>query len=912
MKRLFGGKKSQQSDYPPYVATEEARAAESSYLAGYNPAGSDRSHSPLPDRHSPLPSDGRASGARPAQPQGAHHPQYQPEEDTLGQSYVRQEPADVGGGFGGALSRRWSARRRSAGPSPSPSAGDPRLNGVNAQASPLPGSHLSSFPPTSPQAQFMATSYSNNGRTKSPRPGVGTRPRQDDERGYPQTGTALQPHHSPATMAGYTDPRVNYPAPTSEDEDDGDLQSRNPARQSAPLSSGAVGTERGLAGRLFGRSKPKDPTADGDDAGALSRRISTRRPEGRIIQGGYDPAPFLASSNSQDRTSEAQTEAQRMQMQYQRGEPVDYAHHNVRGSRNLRGGAPAKPSRSTQQKAWVTETIGYLCGANSDIDYGRALRLCDQVSVSALYSKEAAKALRRELEHGRPETQQRAVRVMTIMTRNSGERFKLEMTNKKSIDVLEKLIKSPKTDLEVRALLAKSLSILAYELQADTDFSRITALYNRVKQLEDPINGAPLDPDDATFDPPILETTRRSKREQAAAGFQSSPSGEYHTKNLKKEAEVALHSARMLQETLQFTQPEDMDSNELINEFYAQCQQRQFMFIDAIPWATSEADRARSAAQAQHLRDHAASATQDEALAASNPFADTAAAAMNAPGAEETHEEKLLDLLLSANSEIVEAFRLYEDMEREKRALEEQRIVEERSKVETKMDRAQYDQDLDGMNYLSVGNQPVAGSSRSNSPVPHETSHENGYSLAQETLPEPAPAPARSPLPTNPFQRMSDPTARARSRSLPKPPVAAGTPTPESAFDSGYPPEKVPSAMYAGETHALSSEPMQLGHSEQEDSLPPLITDTPTSRRVGSNPFVSSPVLAPSRSSTIRSQLSNGTDETDTPVDPVEPSAKALGKLRRMSERGDVDISEQQAKLEEQLRSKYRAYGEQH
>lgn len=67
---------------------------------------------------------------------------------------------------------------------------------------------------------------------------------------------------------------------------------------------------------------------------------------------------------------------------------------------------------------------GYSC-ASSTFDYSYLFCLCDHISLSLTASKEAAKALKRELKYSDSAiVQERAVRLMGIMCRNSDSRFK--------------------------------------------------------------------------------------------------------------------------------------------------------------------------------------------------------------------------------------------------------------------------------------------------------------------------------------------------------------------------------------------------------------------------------------------------------------------------------------------------------
>lgn len=90
--------------------------------------------------------------------------------------------------------------------------------------------------------------------------------------------------------------------------------------------------------------------------------------------------------------------------------------------------------------------------------------------------------------------------------------------------------------------------------------------------------------------------------------------------------------------------------------------------MEQIPWATAQADQSKG--ELQRIRQ----ANME------NGFADTGPVPTS-------KEEELLAALLGANQELLEAFRIYDDLERLGRAEQEEREAEERSKKETRMDR---------------------------------------------------------------------------------------------------------------------------------------------------------------------------------------------------------------------------------
>ncbi|OCH95293.1 EF-hand protein [Obba rivulosa] len=87
--------------------------------------------------------------------------------------------------------------------------------------------------------------------------------------------------------------------------------------------------------------------------------------------------------------------------------------------------------------------------------------------------------------------------------------------------------------------------------------------------------------------------------------------------------------ASLLQDSLVFVKPEDI-KEELIQEFLTRCRASQEVIISQIPWATTQAERSRSAA-------HSSAATT---------------------------EEQLLEELLSVNGALTDALKLYDDLER--------------------------------------------------------------------------------------------------------------------------------------------------------------------------------------------------------------------------------------------------------
>lgn len=82
---------------------------------------------------------------------------------------------------------------------------------------------------------------------------------------------------------------------------------------------------------------------------------------------------------------------------------------------------------------FAASTVGWLCGSGVD-DWSRTLELCEGCSSSQKIAEESIRALRKEIEYGQPDAQQRAARLLVIMSRNTTDRFKLQMANKRFLE----------------------------------------------------------------------------------------------------------------------------------------------------------------------------------------------------------------------------------------------------------------------------------------------------------------------------------------------------------------------------------------------------------------------------------------------------------------------------------------------
>ncbi|KAK4700777.1 hypothetical protein P7C70_g5463, partial [Phenoliferia sp. Uapishka_3] len=516
----------------------------------------------------------------------------------------------------------------------------------------------------------------------------------------------------------------------------------------------------------------------------------------------------------------------------------------------------------------VTGVIGWSCAAEH-LDYPLILSLCDHISLSAAASKEAAKALRKEIKYAVPDAQERAVRLLGIMMRNSDLRFKQQIASKKFLDELKELTTNKKTEPRVVNMVFRVLCPLAYEYQRDAELSPITTLWNKLKPLSAPVNGAPLDPDDSLFTPTMdPRRGQQGGRGGRGGGGRRIPTQTEALGELREVATNAKGNAAMLHEAVAYTPAHELSRNELVAEFYAKCLSDQQLIASNLDWATVQAEQARSNIRKNSMP--LSPAVGAPHLASNNPFASHLDPALqslpSAPAVEEeTEEEKTLALLLAANSDVNEALhlhdhrlRLFHDSMREDSDLS---AATEASKAETRFDRAAAGAPDANGNYLSPTDfEHGEGTSRSPSPNHSGGSGDEGAS-----------------------GKPSDVTEKGKSEEGLKRRVSLNpyaSYVPKRVLQGYIVPENPPNIDVAGRSRRgqLVEEP-----AEERDLM-----DLGVDRLgVGSGP--------------VRRQ---GT--TDSFIEtPSQPSEKALGKLRRVSMRTDSDPLEQQRQLEAKLREKY-------
>ncbi|KAH9450564.1 hypothetical protein Pst134EB_018095 [Puccinia striiformis f. sp. tritici] len=315
------------------------------------------------------------------------------------------------------------------------------------------------------------------------------------------------------------------------------------------------------------------------------------------------------------------------------------------------------PQQHQQQDHSIELTIEWATQDESHLkQWSHLFELADRLSKSEPDGKLAIKSLKKLIRsNSNHSVQIRAIRLTVILVLNSSDRFRL-LVVKKLLYVLEEVYhKSTKHDklLPVKEILFSAFSVLGHEFQ--------------IKPIEAPLNGTALNETDGIFTPIVTPVPTSQESIQAQQPIYTSHPLNGPTipalRDVRAEAEVARSNARLLIEALAFTPPSEMESNEIIQEFHAKCLQSQNQLMDDIPWATEQATQARQY-QNQLEKDQ----SEEVGVGRVNPYSST-------------H---------TINNELVDGFKQYDELESLARNEREIRLVEERSKIETRYDRTSH------------------------------------------------------------------------------------------------------------------------------------------------------------------------------------------------------------------------------
>lgn len=118
-------------------------------------------------------------------------------------------------------------------------------------------------------------------------------------------------------------------------------------------------------------------------------------------------------------------------------------------------------------------------------------------------------------------------------------------------------------------------------------------------------------------------------------------------------------------------------------EFHAKCRASQELIVAQIPWATASAERSRNTHKA--AKDSGSDSNTGNKL--SRKARDNTPSKGRDEASDLTKEERLLASLLNANEELIEVFRIYDELEKMALNEMEEREAAKRSITETKLDR---------------------------------------------------------------------------------------------------------------------------------------------------------------------------------------------------------------------------------
>ncbi|QRW10666.1 TOM1-like protein 2 [Ceratobasidium sp. AG-Ba] len=395
----------------------------------------------------------------------------------------------------------------------------------------------------------------------------------------------------------------------------------------------------------------------------------------------------------------------------------------------------SRPNDTSDRGTWdITRLIGWTTSTNVE-DWAVVMDICDKANNHDSDAKEAAKALRKDIQFGRPPAQLAAARLWAIMMRNCALYFVGHTTSRKFLGKIEEIALSPTTSpvirdrliepyqatwKKLRAQLKLTLPVDGIELKADDPILNPTPYrppssmrhhsMNEHSQID--LNGsvtaisqgmAEVVVDPARERNNTKEEDRERRREKSRrkndmmAGVISL---EEDMRRLFEECEISRDNCKILAEALVYATPEILPSDPLIQEFRQKCLKSQEIVAAQIDWATAQADRARA---------------QQLSLVGPGEHVPT------------TAEEQLLDALCNANMELNDVFKTYDDIERIGISEREEAEVRERSRVEVRLDRSKVQQ-FEGDVFVTAPEAGGASRSRSNTPV-----------LGRRPLPQPAP-----------------------------------------------------------------------------------------------------------------------------------------------------------------------------
>ncbi|KAJ1302176.1 hypothetical protein OPQ81_001004 [Rhizoctonia solani] len=509
----------------------------------------------------------------------------------------------------------------------------------------------------------------------------------------------------------------------------------------------------------------------------------------------------------------------------------------------------------------ISRLIGYTTSTSVE-DWSVVMEICDKVNLSDLEAKEASKALRKDIQFGRPAVQLSAARLWAILMRNCAQYFVAHTTSRKFLGRIEEVALNPTTSPVVRDRLVEVIGTSVYLLKDSKHLKPYQSTWKKLRlqlKLSHPLEGLEIPADDPILNPtphrppsslrhlhpsepvhpevvpnvtavtqgltrvelepvPVIErrNTRdgeRERRRERAHNTESTYgviSPEEDMRRLFEECEIARDNCRILADSLVYATPDSITSNPLIKEFREKCMRSQEIIGAQIDWATAAADRAREKQNS-----------------------------VNGSGeAAPTVEEQLLHALVTAHGELNDVFKTYDDLERIAINEREEAEVRARSKVELRLDRTKYQQLEGGDVYIMPPDNHGPSRSQTHTPTPAQ---------AQVLTPGHTRRPLPQPAPSSPHVN-----------SLAPPPPAPHGPRPLSR-------NRTPSPNLGSDTRDLSTD-----ESSQESELPPTLPSEKARGKRRAEPPPEEEKEWPDHNSLLHPDSGNDSDDDDRNSRPTE------------------------------------------
>ncbi|KIR27383.1 hypothetical protein I307_05570 [Cryptococcus deuterogattii 99/473] len=522
-----------------------------------------------------------------------------------------------------------------------------------------------------------------------------------------------------------------------------------------------------------------------------------------------------------------------------------------------------------------------MLAASSDPSSVAIYEVCDRINhsdSSESVSKEAARALRKEFKHGNELERRNAAKLWLLLMRNvTVKGFRPYGSNKKFFQSLEPILFAPSS----KSIVSPSTHRLLTDVIADLTFSygmekgceMLVDVWKKVKlpqesdyvanlQIQSPPSistswhgSSPSHVHQALSPPPAPVRHIQQQPAYGGPGYVNLPSHGEDIRRLMEECTAAKESARLLGDALVYTRPEELDHKPVIREFYTKVFHAHESLTNQMDWAQAEASRSRE----RH-----ANLTLDGSVPNNTNVS-----------SETTPEERALAALFEAHAMLAEVMKQHDQLERMAHDEKELRVVRERSKKETKMDRS----------HLAATSINQTSADRPPSPTPHvglppatvPQSNNPFRRQAQDVFRSRTPSPDRHAFPH--ITRLSASPGRASSPLGPGPGsnnshshVGAGNTGNNSANNKlrmGGP-RPLPNPF---KTTAGGANDSQGSLSTQADTAPPSRSGTGDSNRSQTVSI---------NGSAMQSAAVNGeeVDGDELPRVPIKPSRKALGKRR--------------------------------